>query len=87
MVTRRHGQIVETPTEARLAEPGPLGARAFDGVHRARGIDPRRGLVRVLSGPERRSRGEAGSGGDDRAKHRKPSQAGGRRLPAVGRLE
>jgi len=23
MVTRRHGQIVETPTEARQAEPGP----------------------------------------------------------------
>ena len=23
MVTRRHGQIVETPTEARGAEPGP----------------------------------------------------------------
>ena len=23
MATRRHGQIVETPTEARQAEPGP----------------------------------------------------------------
>jgi hypothetical protein len=23
MVTRRHGQIVETPTEARQGEPGP----------------------------------------------------------------
>jgi hypothetical protein len=23
MVTRRHGQIIETPTEARQAEPGP----------------------------------------------------------------
>ena len=23
MATRRHGQIIETPTEARQAEPGP----------------------------------------------------------------
>jgi hypothetical protein len=23
MVTRRHGQIIETPTEARQGEPGP----------------------------------------------------------------
>ena len=23
LVTRRHGQIIETPTEARQAEPGP----------------------------------------------------------------
>ena len=48
MATRQLRQIVETPTEARQAEPGPLGACPARRLNRARDADPRRRLVRVV---------------------------------------
>ena len=48
MATQQQGRIVETATEARQAEPGPVGTCPPDHLHRACDIDPRRHLVRVL---------------------------------------
>ena len=48
MATKQHGQIVETPTEARGAEPGPSVFALLTISTGPRDPDSRRDLVRVL---------------------------------------